>query len=220
MKFNHHPLEIPDLHTENHNGMRHYNCNGNLYPSITTILGSFDKPYLTEWRNNIGHENADKETKRCAKRGTAVHELCEFYLKNEKIPYLKYDVSYMQLFNKMKFVLNKISNVYIQEAGLYSDMLKVAGRVDCIAFYNNKLSIIDYKTSTNPKNENQIQDYYLQETFYALALLEMTGIEVQQIVTIIGVERQLQPQVFVKDFKPFILPLKEKVDKFYQNYQF
>ena len=50
--------------------------------------------------------------------------------------------------------LQKIDNIYAQECGLYSDKYKVVGRVDCIAEYDGKLSIIDFKTSTSERKDS------------------------------------------------------------------
>ena len=35
---------------------------GVWYPSITSVLGAKEKPYLQEWRNSLGPVKADKET--------------------------------------------------------------------------------------------------------------------------------------------------------------
>ena len=45
--------------------------------------------------------------------------------------------------------------------------------------------------------------------------MEMTGIEVKQLVILIAVEKSLQPQVFVKEVKPYIMPLVSRINKFY-----
>jgi genome maintenance exonuclease 1 len=120
------------------------------------------------------------------------------------------------MFNKLKLGLTKIDNILAQECALYSDFLEVAGRCDVVADYNGKLSIIDFKTSNGVKTEEQVLDYFLQETFYMMALLERTGIEAEQIVTIISVEKQLSPQIFIKDPKLYIKPLMQRIDKFYK----
>lgn len=211
-------LQIPDIETQTFNGLRHYNCNGVWYPSITSILSSEEKEYLKDWKNRLGEENAKIETKRCTDRGTAVHEMCELFLLHKPIDFTQYQLPHVKMFNKMKFVLNRISNIYALEAALYSDILKVAGRVDCIAFYDNVLSIIDFKTSNSMKNDDMCYDYFLQETFYSLALLEQYGIEIKQIVTIIGSENQVAPQIIKKQITPYIVPLANRVEKFYKTY--
>jgi ATP-dependent exoDNAse (exonuclease V) beta subunit len=42
---------------------------------------------------------------------------------------------------------DKVGKVYMQECPLYSSVLKVAGRVDCIAEFDGELAIVDFKTS-------------------------------------------------------------------------
>ena len=38
---------------------RHYEVDGKLYPSVTTILSIIRKPYLERWRGEIGNDDAD-----------------------------------------------------------------------------------------------------------------------------------------------------------------
>lgn len=217
MQFTHKPIQIPEITADIKHGIRHYSCNGNEYPSITSVLGYGPKDFLIEWRKRLGEEAATIETKRCADRGTAVHAMCENYLNNLDIGiHSEFDT---KLFKKLRFSLRNINNIFIQEAGLYSDVLKVAGRVDCIAEYNGVPSIIDFKTSNNVKDDEKCHDYFLQETFYSLALYERTGIDIEQIVTIIAVERQMQPQIFIKNRNNYIVELNKRIDKFYLEFK-
>ena len=217
MQYTHKPIDILDLETSYKNGLRYYHCGDNKYPSITSVLGTEPKPYLIEWRNRLGNSAADKEMQRCATRGTNVHTLAETYLNNLERDKAKYEKSDIVMFNKLKLGLSKIDNILAQECALYSDFLEVAGRCDVVAEYNGKLSIIDFKTSNGVKTEEQVFDYFLQETFYMMALLEQTGIEAAQIVTIIAVEKQLAPQIFIKSPNPYIKPLMRRIDKFYKR---
>ena len=67
--------------------------------------------------------------------------------------------------NKLaKETLDNVDNIHAQECGLYSDKYKVIGRVDCIAEYNGKLSIIDFKTSTKERSDEWNENYYIQKT--------------------------------------------------------
>jgi hypothetical protein len=213
--FTHNHYHIPDVDTVQLNGVRFYNTPNGSYPSITSVLGSKKKEYLENWRNMLGQDKADKETKRCADRGTAVHDMCEKYLNNELDPTKGHELSNIKLFNQIKMRLNKIDNIIAQEVPLYSDYFKVAGRVDCIAEYNGVLSIIDFKTSNKLKTEDMILDYYIQETFYALAFYEMTGIEISQIVTIMCVEKSILSVVWVKPIIPYITKLNKRVAEYY-----
>jgi len=216
--FTHKPVSVPNLPATMTNKQRWYlTPDGQYYPSITTVLGAKEKPYLIEWRNSLGHQKADKEMERAAKRGTAVHEVAERYLNNQENPTRDHDKSTVKLFNQLKIYIDKIDNIYLQEKSLYSDVLQVAGRVDCIADFAGVPSIIDFKSSTNMKHSWMIEDYYLQETFYCLAFAERTRIEVPQIVTLVTVEKGL-PLVFKKSIEPYIVPLTLRIDEFYQKF--
>jgi len=209
-------IEIPELpkiiQQTLPNGKRHYiTPDGNKYPSVTTVLGAKPKPYLDNWRHMLGDKKADKETTRCADRGTAVHELAEKYLNNNENFTKGYKPEYISDFNKLKLGLNKIDNIRAQEVGLYSDRLKIAGTVDCVAEYAGVLSIIDFKTSTNNKTKDMIDDYFKQCTAYAIAWHERTGEAIENITIIITVERALMPLIFTESIENWISPLLQDI---------
>ena len=170
---------------------------GNVYPSITSILGSIPKPGIEEWRKKVGEEEAQRIMKESSELGTQVHNLCEQYLYN--IP-LKHDYpdEAVSVFNRLRFILSNVDNITGLELPLYSDELRVAGTTDCVAEYNGVLSVIDFKTSRKAKREGWIEDYYIQAFFYALAYFEMTGSCPEQIVILIAVRDTFEIQVFKK----------------------
>jgi len=67
------------------NGKRYYEIKEGrkvlgLFPSITTVLSATsDKTGLDEWRNKVGHEEADRISKLSMNRGTVMHRLIELY---------------------------------------------------------------------------------------------------------------------------------------------
>lgn len=207
---------LPDLTVENSaTGRRYYiTPNGDKYPSITTVLGAKDKPHLTQWRHMLGNKAADKETKRCADRGTAIHDMCEKYLFNADHPTKNHSAEHVRGFNQLKFRLNKINNIRAQEVALFNDWLQVAGRVDCIGEYDGVLSIIDFKTSNNNKDVSMIDDYFKQCTFYALAWEEMTGELIEDIVILMSVEKGMVPMVHKEKIENWIHPLLKDIRKF------
>ena len=78
-------------------------------------------------------------------------------------------------FNAIKKELeSKVTDIYAQECALYSDFLKVAGRVDCVGVYNGILSIIDFKTSRRHKTKKDVHSYFMQEAAYAIMFEERT----------------------------------------------
>lgn len=219
MHFNHVGVpKVYDLPTIAKNGKRWYKTpSGNLYPSVTTVLSHQEKPYLKEWRNMLGDKKADKETKRCADRGEAVHLMTEHYLKNEDNVTKNHKPEHIRMFNQLKPRLNKINNIYAQEIALYSDTIKMAGRVDLVAEYSGIVSIIDFKTSNNNKTDSMIEDYKLQCTAYSIMFEEMYNIPIDQIVIIIAVEKGLVPLVFVEQAANYFEPLTERINTFYKE---
>lgn len=160
---------------------------GEEYPSITRMLGSAPKPWLKKWQERVGIEEARRISQQATSRGTALHTLSEHYLDNNTE---KYDAAYeraeipvRELWSKLRpWLHTHVTRIYGLEASLYSHQLKVAGRTDMIAEVDGVLSIVDFKNSRRPKSEGQVQDYYLQGTFYACALFEMTGRKVDRII--------------------------------------
>jgi len=210
--------QVPNIKSSDGPKGRFYTTpNGNKYPSITTLLGAGDKTWLQEWRQSMGIEKADKEMKRAADRGTAVHLMIEKFLNNEEEPTAGQKIELVGEFNAIKVRLRKINNIYIQEAPLYSDTLKVAGRVDCIAEYDGKLAIIDFKTSNNNKDSKMVEDYYLQTTAYALMFEEMYGIKIDQIVILMSVERGAVPLMFKQNVDDWIEPLVKRINTYYKS---
>ena len=79
--FCHVPIELEDLKTQTIDKKRFYETpDGNLYPSITTVLSVRNKKGLFEWRKRVGDEVANYVAVKAANRGTAVHHMCEDYL--------------------------------------------------------------------------------------------------------------------------------------------
>ena len=115
-----------------------------------------------------------------------MHTLTEYYLKNEKLPTVQ-PIS-EHLFKIAKPALNRIDNIHVLEGSLYSQYLGVAGTVDCIAEFDGELSIIDFKTSKEPKPREWIDGYFVQCCAYACMLHELTGIPVKKFVIIMACE--------------------------------
>lgn len=209
------PIEITDKTT---NGKRWYTLpDGRSYPSITTVLGHEEKPWLNEWKESLGKERAEAETERCADRGTAVHLMAERYLNNADNVMEDQEQQNIELFNQLRLQLKKIDNIRAQEVPLYSDRLKVAGRVDLVAEYDGTLAIIDFKTSTNNKKDSMVQDYFLQCTAYAIMYEELYGEFIENIVVLIAVEKGVVPLVFKRKIDDFVEPLVERINTFYED---
>ena len=213
MNFKHVGCDIDyDLETETINGKRFYKTpEGLLYPSVTTITSQHGKDKIIEWRKRVGEEEANRISTRASNRGTKVHKICENYLNNEE-DYARTNPAHIHktmpdtiaMFKSLQPLLDEhVNNIHALEIPLYSHHLKVAGRVDCIAEYDGKLSIIDFKTSGKLKEESWIKGYFMQCSAYAVMYEERTGIPVPQIVIMIAVDSE-HPQVFIKKRNDYI----------------
>jgi genome maintenance exonuclease 1 len=194
--FNHIECELPKLNrVTNEDGTRVYQTpTVNKYPSVTTVTGLLKKQSIIAWRKRVGEEEANRISSTAARRGTRIHSLAEKYLLNETVNPDMFDI---EMWNKFKPILHNINNIYALEQSLFSDHLEVAGTVDCIAEYNGKMSVIDFKTSKRIKERDNIHDYFMQCSAYAVAFEEMTKIPVPQIVILIAVDEE-DPLIFVE----------------------
>jgi len=212
--FNHVQTSLPEVTTETINRKRFYvTPEGNKYPSITTVLSTRKKEGLFEWRKRVGNDVANYVARTSASRGTKVHHMCEDYLNNEfDEEKHKKDFLPFCLFNQLKDqALCNLDNIYAQEAGLYSDKYKVAGRVDCVAEYKDTLSIIDFKTSTKERSDDWNENYYIQGSAYAEMFEERTKIKIDQVVILVVTEDGTV-QEFVKSKQDYLPMLEESIN--------
>ncbi len=185
--------EFPSLkRVDSPHGRVYQTVTGLKYPSVTSVLSMMDKTAFYEWRKRVGEEEANRISARATRRGTAIHSLCEDYLYGKNPEPTMFD---SQVFNSIKPHLDKIDNIHALESKLYSDHLQVAGTVDCIAEYDGKLSVIDFKTSRRIKKKEDISGYFIQTAAYAVAFEELTGIPVSRLVIIMGIDDE-EPLIF------------------------
>ena len=206
--------KFTSLKVHEREGIRYYKTpTGVWLPSVTTVTGWSKREFFKEWRENPENQ---KESIRCLTRGNQLHELVEDYINNkdtlwgDKIPIA------VELFNQLKPELNRIDNIQVQEVPLWSENVGVAGRVDCIADFDGKLSIIDFKGSTKSKREDWIENYFHQATAYALMFQEQTGMKIENIVIMIANEDGTN-QIFVKKPLSYVKGLYESIKTFYED---
>ena len=215
-------VEFPELVVHNIGGMRFYEApDGNKYPSITTVLGKQPgkQEGLQKWRERIGEEQARIVSGKAARRGTAFHNICEDYLNGvEDITHHK-EKNFLAycMFGEMKSHLDdKIKKVVLQEQTMYSPKYRVAGRCDFIGVYGDTLAVVDFKTTTTPKKEEWIEDYFIQCSAYASMYEEHTNGPIEDIVSMMVAEDG-QVQIFEKKTKDYLPALEQYMDDFYTN---
>ncbi len=218
MKFNFIDIDksvLPTAKGRRKGKYRFYEVNGTNYPSVTSVLGVRKKVELQQWRDRIGENVANWEMGRAARRGTATHNLIENYIKGE--PLTEKSILPLGLFKLMKPYIDQIQNIHCLETVLYSQKYKLAGQVDCIAEYNGKLSVIDFKTANKERKEEWIDNYFMQCTAYGLMYEEMYNTEIEDIVVIMGGEDGSMV-TYVKKKADYIPKLEEVVEDFYKMF--
>ena len=187
------PVLVDDAEAVQKDGKRYYPTpEGNFYPSVTTVTGV--RTDMSKWRARVGEDVANAISKRATTRGTKFHAIVESYLKNDLDETVEGLPKY--LFGAARKTLDRISDIHCIEQYLYSDYLRLAGRVDCVASFDNTLSIIDFKTSTKLKKLEWIQNYFVQCAAYAIMYYERTGVKVDKLTVLIACESDMIMQVF------------------------
>ena len=214
MNFRHEQIELTELTAETLPSGRTYTTpEGNKYPSITTCLSILSRDSIAAWRARVGEEEANRVSAKAAGRGTRVHQMCEDYI-NNKLDISKYTPADKETFLSIQSILDEnIGLVRGQEVPLYSDYLGVAGRVDCVADWNGRLAVIDFKTSKKPKKKEWISSYFMQAAAYCVMWEERTGIPIDKTVIVIAVDGDV-PQVFEEKRDNFIEPCIETIVRY------
>ena len=208
-----HP-EIPKIKEVNINGVRHYDTPDGTLISITSLLKNFTPQGILDWRKAVGAEKANEVMRAAGDRGSKVHKIIESCLSNKPENDLvgHYGELPTRMFSQMVPALDKIDRIRTLEQGLYSKRLGIAGRVDCIAEFDGKLSTIDFKTATRKRDEIN-ENYPVQATFYSIAWEERTGEKIEQIVILTTTETG-ELDVYIDDPSKHVERLEEMITEY------
>lgn len=213
--FNHVNIDLPSIKQVNLESKRLYEtATGNKYPSVTTVLSAHNKDAIVAWRKRVGNEEANRISVAATRRGTKIHSIIESYLKNEDRP-IENNLD-LNRFISLEPYLENIDNIHVQERPLYSDHLRLAGTVDCIAEYDGRLSVIDFKTASKAKKKEWIHSYFMQCAAYAIMYEERTKRPITNLVVMISVEDDA-PQIFFEKRDNWVKDLLYYRDLYEQN---
>lgn len=211
------PMVIENLDTETVDNKRYYvTPSGQRLPSVTTVVGAMKKKEVMAWRRRVGEAEANRISKLATGRGNRVHTLAEKYLLNETIEWKKEMPDAVEMFQSISPHFAKINNIHYMEQSMWSEKIGLAGRVDLIAEWEGKLSVIDFKTSKRIKTEDKIQDYFAQCVAYAMMYEEHIEQPIDQIVILMAVENS-EPLIFVKETKDYVDTLYEHIEFYKSN---
>lgn len=158
--------------------------NSGEVPSVTRVLQATmpaaSQFLLDRWRESmirkLGIAGFNKYQRDTFERGRALHALLANYLLGKGEPVtgeaeLAADIV-CNLWKSIEGVVKeKISNVRLVEHIVTHPGMNYRGIVDCVAFYNDELVVIDFKTAEKPKkNVESLYDNPLQVTAYCGAI--------------------------------------------------
>ena len=189
---------------------------GSRVPSVTTVLDR-TKPEearqaLQNWRNRVGHQQAQQITTEAASRGTRMHTYLENYIRDNTIieattnPYSWASMAMAKTVVDQGFT-DRISEVYGVEIPLYFPQL-YAGTTDGVGMHLGEEAILDYKQTNKPKKREWIGDYFLQLTAYALAHNEVYGSTIRKGVILMCVRPEQDENLAITSppqYQEFIL---------------
>lgn len=154
-------------------------------PSVTKVLQATmpasSRFLLDRWKESmikkLGMAGFTKYQQDTFARGTALHSILAKYLMNkiEPSPHHAEEEVKEIVVNLWKsinhLVKEKLTNVRLIEHIVTHPELNYRGIVDCVAYYENELVVIDFKTAEKPKHTKEsLYDNPLQITAYCGAI--------------------------------------------------
>ena len=215
MTFTHLPKrELPEIKQIKVDDVRHYETPDGTFISITSLLKNYTPDGILSWRESVGDDVADHVMRTATTRGNKVHKLIENCLSNKPETDLvgNYGELAARMFRQIIPALDKIDRIRALEEGLYSTRFGIAGRVDCIAEYDKKLSVIDFKTATRKRDEKN-ENYLVQASFYSIAWEERTGEKINQIAILTTTEDG-ELDVYRDDPSNYVGRLEEMIEEY------
>jgi hypothetical protein len=209
-------FNLPNIDTVNEDGRRYYLTPEGKFPSVTTVLAIQAKEGLETWRKRLGEEKAEFQRNRAADRGNIIHGMMEDYISGKPVnPPTPYHRSlYLEL---KKYLDTNMKEPWCIETPLWSKRLKVAGRTDLIAQFEEP-EIVDFKGTTREKKEEYVKGYRMQVCCYAEMFKERTGISINKY-RILVVDEFAQLQVFSGNTKDHLVDFAKLRMQFAKEYE-
>ena len=197
-KYQYHPITRHEV-----GGKRQYATPSGSVPSVTTILSTTEpqekRDSLNQWRNRVGHQQAQEITTDAANRGTRMHTYLESYIKTGVMPERTSNPYSWASHEMAKVVieqgLKSVDEYWGTEIPLYFPEI-YAGTTDCCGIHTANESILDFKQSNKPKKEEWIDDYKMQLCAYAIAHNEVYKTNIRKGVVLMCVRPKQNPETF------------------------
>lgn len=186
------------------------------YPGVTKVLsGTGDKTFLEVWRKRIGEAEADRILTESQNIGHSLDMLVQLsFDDNFEQATHAHEAGY-DLYRQLKKELAKVDPIALQ-LKVWSDKQKVMGFLDLVGYYDSVLSIIDIKNTRTSKKREFVEDYFMQCALYAICIHDLLGINIKQLVLLVGDRSSTVPQVFVARTKDYVQKALHRTTQYHQ----
>ena len=139
-----------------------------LFVSVTTVLNCASKPFLYAWYGKVGNAEAKRISEESKEIGTIAHGFFEKILDGNRFSPADDNMIFPVVnFHSFLRSLKSYKDV-VGEQVVYSVKYGFAGTLDRLMYINDKLTLLDWKTSNSISDE-----YIIQVNAYYQALTEM-----------------------------------------------
>ena len=223
--YNPNKFNYQELKRTTTNGSRKYvTPDGFAVPSVTTILDATKpeeaKQALQNWRNRVGHKQAQAITTEAAGRGTRMHKWLENYVKLGTTgdpgsnPYSQQ--SHLMAQSIIKKGLTNCNEFWGTEVSLYYPEM-YAGTTDLVGIHNGSEAIMDHKQANKMKKREWIEDYFIQTCAYATAHNQVWNTSIRKGV-IFMCTKDNEYQEFIiegKEFDHYVNEWFKRLEQYY-----
>jgi len=200
--------------------------NENL-PSVTTILDATkseeSKKALKEWRNRVGHQQAQQITTEAAGRGTRMHKWIEDYIKNGFIGEPGSNPYSIQSHKMAKSIIDKglinCEEFWGTEVSLYFPKI-YAGTTDLIGVHQGSPAIMDHKQTNKLKKREWIDDYFSQLVFYGTAHNEVYQTNIKKGVIFMCTADNVYQEFILEggEWEIYESKMWDRIEKYYKQF--
>lgn len=215
--------DYPTIERVDQEDGRFYHGPDGPVPSVTTILGATsDSSWIEEWRESVGAEEADSILEEAGSIGALMHSYLEGFALGRVRPVISTDLEReaFKLANTIRIgpMKKMLSEVWGTEVPLVCTSL-YGGTADLVGVWRGLPAIVDWKNARSSKNKDDVKDYLLQASAYALAHEEMTGIAIKRIAIVLAQRSGTIPvKIYEADGAYLDLLIEEWLDRVSEYY--
>jgi len=133
-----------------------YDIEGKQYPRMTRVIDIISKPEFYRWYAKNGYEKCESIKTDRAAFGTRVHQEIQNILENKDVWYDNEEMRVsLALFKDWKEE-HKLEPVAL-ELTLHNDLLGIAGTCDYVGKIDDRLMLLDWKTSKQVYDTHKLQ---------------------------------------------------------------